>query len=41
LQIVACMPILGFAALTHFWSQKTKLVMPLFGGSEHCLTFAK
>ncbi len=35
------MPILDIAALTHFWSQKTKLIMPLFGGSEYCLTFAQ
>ncbi len=28
------MPSFAFATLMHFWSQKTKLIMPLLGGSE-------
>ena len=31
---MACMIVLGLAALTHFWPQKTKLIVPLLGGLD-------
>ena len=39
--VVACMPVWGLAALTQFWSQKIKVSIHLFGGSERCLVFTQ
>ncbi len=31
---MACMPLLGLAALTHIWFQKTRAIVPLLGGFD-------
>ena len=31
---MVCMPVLGLAALTHLWPQKTKAIVPLLGGFD-------